>query len=452
MSFSSDCEDNMEDASVLSTTLSPPPSCRTTYRKQGSTCTTFSLGSTGFSCETPKSCRLFDDEDDRSDKPSPYGRITLKPLNLNDYDDSVGGQGDCERNKGRKRSSDSRHAYKRQDQSNSMDNSGSDDSDVTMYSSPRFSPNSYITMDGRYVQSKNPFSSPMMDDAPSATNRHNLHHMSSTKAAPSLPVSFFSSSAADGKMSSLLPPRHQRPAVSRHLTTPATSSLDEMDTTKSLNGGYPDKRFGFTGSPIMEAAYDAAAMEIGLPSAGSLRKVRKLNLLDDVVSATSHDLSYRNKPEDQTSAWMLEEQGVSPTDVTGFPSQPKYTAPPPTPVKAKPHHNPYNNNHRLASYTPIPPTLERRRPATARTPYPGHHIPGNGDDESNATHDNIGIPKSRFYTDFDVIGELGEGSFGKVYKVLSRFDGCMYAIKAAHRRAKGISDRDRMLKEVSDDF
>jgi hypothetical protein len=57
--------------------------------------------------------------------------------------------------------------------------------------------------------------------------------------------------------------------------------------------------------------------------------------------------------------------------------------------------------------------------------------------------------KSRFYSDFDVIGELGKGSFGTVFKVLSRLDGCMYAIKAAQRQAKGNADRDRMLKEVS---
>ena len=33
-------------------------------------------------------------------------------------------------------------------------------------------------------------------------------------------------------------------------------------------------------------------------------------------------------------------------------------------------------------------------------------------------------------------------------QVLSRLDGCMYAVKAAKRQAKGIADRDRMLKEV----
>merc|ERR1711935_536669 len=60
----------------------------------------------------------------------------------------------------------------------------------------------------------------------------------------------------------------------------------------------------------------------------------------------------------------------------------------------------------------------------------------------------VATPPSRFYSDFDVIAELGSGSFGNVFQALSRLDGCMYAIKVAHRVAKGASDRDRMLKEV----
>ena len=67
-------------------------------------------------------------------------------------------------------------------------------------------------------------------------------------------------------------------------------------------------------------------------------------------------------------------------------------------------------------------------------------------DDNEASNNNA---KSRFCSDFDVITEVGKGSFGQVYKVLSRLDGCMYAIKAGHRPAKGQADRDRMLKEVS---
>jgi len=55
---------------------------------------------------------------------------------------------------------------------------------------------------------------------------------------------------------------------------------------------------------------------------------------------------------------------------------------------------------------------------------------------------------SRFEQDFDIIGTLGSGCFGTVYKCLSRLDGCTYAIKAAKHRAKGNLARTRMLQEV----
>lgn len=55
---------------------------------------------------------------------------------------------------------------------------------------------------------------------------------------------------------------------------------------------------------------------------------------------------------------------------------------------------------------------------------------------------------SRFVADFEVVGTLGNGSFGCVYKVRNRMDRRMYAIKAAKREARGESDRDRMLQEV----
>ena len=55
---------------------------------------------------------------------------------------------------------------------------------------------------------------------------------------------------------------------------------------------------------------------------------------------------------------------------------------------------------------------------------------------------------SRFAADFEVVGTLGNGSFGCVYKVLNRMDLRLYAIKAAKREARGKSDRERMLQEV----
>jgi tRNA A-37 threonylcarbamoyl transferase component Bud32 len=55
---------------------------------------------------------------------------------------------------------------------------------------------------------------------------------------------------------------------------------------------------------------------------------------------------------------------------------------------------------------------------------------------------------SRFVSDFEIVGTLGNGSFGSVYSVRNRTDRRLYAIKAAKREARGSNDRDRMLQEV----
>ncbi len=44
----------------------------------------------------------------------------------------------------------------------------------------------------------------------------------------------------------------------------------------------------------------------------------------------------------------------------------------------------------------------------------------------------IQVQKSnRFLTDFTLISKLGEGSFGEAFKVISKTDGIMYAVKKA---------------------
>lgn len=55
---------------------------------------------------------------------------------------------------------------------------------------------------------------------------------------------------------------------------------------------------------------------------------------------------------------------------------------------------------------------------------------------------------SRFAQDFKIVDTLGSGSFGNVYSCLSEIDGQMYAVKASKGKAKGSSDKKRMLQEV----
>ncbi|CAM9417775.1 unnamed protein product [Chrysoparadoxa australica] len=55
---------------------------------------------------------------------------------------------------------------------------------------------------------------------------------------------------------------------------------------------------------------------------------------------------------------------------------------------------------------------------------------------------------SRFEQDFQQMGVIGSGSFGTVYKVQRRLDGCVYAVKCNRRRFKGELDKQNALNEV----
>lgn len=50
---------------------------------------------------------------------------------------------------------------------------------------------------------------------------------------------------------------------------------------------------------------------------------------------------------------------------------------------------------------------------------------------------------------FTIVSKLGVGSFGEVFKVRSKEDGCLYAIKRSRQRFRGESDRLRKLEEVA---
>ena len=509
------------------------------------------------------------------------------------------------------------------------------------YLSPRISPNSFMTMDGRFVHSKNPFSSPMMtEDSAIGLDQPHLQDTFLPTAPPQLPDSeafikptqskfglsvdddngdndqhnnstnnnasyvspkqqFHSATNAttrgdDSVLPGFLPSQFVKAAAGKESIQDHTQPLPSMipfggfghgsggtnfdatlpslpprthhPTATSFNNGFCNHRSSFTGSPILEhqesqASAPAAspsynnnnhhsggggmdAMETDTASCGSLHKVRRLNLNDDVVSASGHAIrahtrsaaqpvglrvdtsgyvynhqasscsssisshdgssyghhnSLINKNNNHNNSHNGREKGdqfdgwghddISPTDVLGFPS-------PPTPTKAQNKqtpqpsrkNSPYGNGTyqwrtttKARPLVPPTPVAERRRIAAlaARTPHPGsllhnnnrsnhhhnvHHamlttgtISGGSSNNNglihrsrgdSAAHSNTTLEKSRFYGDFDVISELGRGCFGTVYKVLSRLDGCMYAIKAAKRQAKGPADRDRMLKEV----
>ena len=288
------------------------------------------------------------------------------------------------------------------------------------------SPSSFRTMDGRTVTSKNPFSSPvtMNDGSPESLRRDNN--------APSFP------SNADFRDT---PPAHNMPLPApRHLL----HKRNAPSNPPPLRDGFPARtgRYSFTGSPIEEAATTQLSMDtdetdlVPSPPNPHNNKKRRLDHDDDafslrmqLLSVSTHNLPPNNDHED-----------ISPTDILHFP--------PPTPTKTT-H---YNSNR----YTPVhntqppqTPLLDRRRPLR-RTPL---HSSSNEDNDSYSLEEQLSAGKkqthkSRFESDFEVIGQLGKGSFGKVFKVLSKLDGCMYAVKTALRAAKGQADKDRMLKEV----
>lgn len=320
----------------------------------------------------------------------------LRPIDLNE------GPNHASPTKPRKRPTDS-HISGREEML--------EDSDEDMFQSPRASPTSYRTMDGRTVTSKNPFSpyTPCTMEDDTLTPMQSQHSVN----APQFPCSF----TTDRNNTNLHLPTSAIPAP-----TPAKINLQRRDTQVGgafrqtyfgpSKTGFPDQsgRYSFTGSPIEELDI----LDHSVPPALN-NKFRRLHREHDQVAKSRlynnhHRAMHVNTEEANYTTKHSDE--ISPTDVMSFL--------PPTPTKPA-----------RASFTP--------------------HTPERGEIRINSSSMmmmNDKPPKSRFNQDFDVIGQLGNGSFGTVYKCLSRLDGCMYAVKAAKRKAKGNADRDRMLKEV----
>lgn len=350
----------------------------------------------------------------------------------------------------------------------------------------------YRTLDGRTVQSKNPFS-PMYNDESSAY-QHSVEAPVALSDSLNFPVSLESStSQGPDPAGPLLRHRLRKRDTNFH---PSTFSSFAASATAQYytRDGYPERtgRYSFTGSPIRETNIETETQAGYSSTPNSPRpldpptlenstvpyKVRRRSKLQDIPGAASssttssesmgssctdtdsqndrkqgsfeliqnrtaytldmEDINFGRRNSDH-SFYRWEDE-ISPTDVMNFPPS---TPVPPTPSK------PAKGRPKTHKYTPV------RKPSVPPTPMPERrHRANNSKLETSTDLGSTSLhasqqQQSRFYSDFDVIAELGNGSFGNVYKVMSRLDGCMYAIKVAHRPAKGMTDKDRMLKEVS---
>jgi len=314
------------------------------------------------------------------------------------------------------------------------------EADCAMQASPYISPSSYTTMDGRTVTSMNPFSPMITDDHPSNSAA------ATTGMAPSFPISFETNHSVCASGAPLARHRLQK----RHASSWNSPSKRSFLYTSITRDGYPERsgRYSFTGSPIKENEIKTLQNHMDTatspPVAATAKKIRRLGISDDV--------KYPNRVEKRNNRLAVDTdlgsssspgaEEVSPTDVLSFPT-------PPTPTKMKKCNSPYDSaEHKNLPETPFLSRSGRRPRRRSDMSTDSAESIGDATINSNIDAEEI-LQPSRFRSDFEVIGELGKGSFGAVYRVLSKLDGCTYAVKTALRKVKGNADRDRMLKEES---
>lgn len=220
--------------------------------------------------------------------------------------------------------------------------------------------------------------------------------------------------------------------------------------------------FSFTRSPIQEKPH----LENGSPyredddvSTICATKIRRLNLdynMNDCQFKGTESAITLQKNREPIEVNRLDKNRnihvdiFSPKNVASFADIDNDLPPPPSSAFVSPPlpkrkggdgltytHSPHQGMHSWGQETPrATPMLKRK---ACRSPFLSHN---------DETEKPIREETSRLMQDFETIGTLGDGSFGTVYKCISRLDGCPYAVKATKYQAKGKADRDRMLKEV----
>lgn len=477
----SDMNISMEEESHCSesVTLSSPP--RASRERSGG-------GSgTGFSTAS----RLFFDEFDNEDSETKKPTGILRPLDLNLQlsgltDDTTSSSAVGSRTPHRKTMPVENNVQRKRHAEQQLigrdlsfdyeDDTDNQESPVEMIQSPRVSPSCYKspstypgaastatvhkspcyrTMDGRTIQSKNPFSPMYTEDAAVSSS------VGPISESLNFPVSLEEKEtfSGDNQRAPFLRHRLQKrdSKFSPSYMNPVAPSMDHYNAF--TRDGYPERqgRYSFTGSPIreVEASKERERRSMDIPIS---HKVRRRTKFEDAAAAASvaphpaaseyckikkqTNLFVDTEPPEDPKSYYRQRDKISPTDVLSFPSMNSPGSPstpmPPTPTKPKQY-----RRRPKTKYTPV------RKPAVPPTPMPERRSRAfHSDQEVEAMEHERNEPQSRFHSDFDVIDELGNGSFGNVFKVMSRLDGCMYAIKVAHRPAKGNADKDRMLKEV----